>query len=80
MPEEDDKQPLTEPNAIADQYCDEVRVDIHDGSVRLTGSVNLKDAGEDGAERRIVVRIVILTDTARVLARDLRNKLSAGGH
>lgn len=79
MPE-DEKQPLTEPNAVPDQYCDEVRVDIDGGSVRLTGSVILKDAADDGAEHRIVWRVIMLTETARALARDLRNKLAAGGH
>lgn len=77
MAQDDEPAPLTEPVIAQDVFATGINVEGIDGEIRLVAWV---DVSSDGAERRIVNRLVMPDAVARGLARDLRKLLARGGH
>lgn len=78
--EDDDTPQVREPEIVHGDFCSGIHIEnVEENFVRLVGYTDL-GLVEDGKERRIVVRIVISSLTARTLLSDLRKALAKGGH
>jgi len=78
---EDGNRPLrvTEPKPVL-VFCEGVRVEAREETVRLVAFVDLDMVPGSRTERRIVGRLVLPNLTARALIRDMRRALVRGAH
>jgi hypothetical protein len=74
MGEADEPGPVTEPVIQTDTFATETVVEPIDGNIRIVSMVDVED------ERRIVSRVVIPVEKARLLVADLRRVLARGGN
>lgn len=74
-----DMPPFSEPATVPVIYASIFHIDGTEHVVRIT-CIDSIESGVFGSENRIVSRLVMTTDRARVLLRELRKALSTGAH
>ncbi|MER9937451.1 hypothetical protein [Mesorhizobium sp. M0088] len=82
MSEHDPTEPpnMTEPDTVWTRFVTVTKVEVTEHFVRIVALDDFAVVGYDGAERRIVSRLVMPIDAARDLERDLRKALRSGSH